>query len=168
MRIKEIVAEDFLNYKKPAMFIVSSVCDWKCCTEAGLDIEVCQNAPLVSSPTINISEETIYNAFISNDITKAIVIGGLEPMLQFDELIQLISFFRNHQNDTPFVIYTGYYENEIENKINQLKRFSNIIVKFGRFIPNRPHRFDPVLGLELVSDNQYAVQLSQPENHNEV
>lgn len=163
MQVKEIIVEDFLNYKKPAMFIVSAVCDWKCCREAGLDIEVCQNAPLVSSPTTNVSEETIFKTFVSNDITKAVVIGGLEPMLQFDEVISLINYFRCKHNDCPFVIYTGYNENEITDKILQLKEFSNIIVKFGRFIPNRPHRFDSVLGLELVSDNQYAVQISPPD-----
>ena len=54
------------------------------------------------------------------------------------------------------IIYTGYNEEEISEYINILHNFSNIIVKFGRFIPNSLHKFDNILGVELASDNQYA------------
>ena len=160
MRIRDIVAEDFLNYKRPSMFIITAVCDWKCCLEAGLDISVCQNAPLISSPVKDISSERILQSFSKNPISKAVVIGGLEPFLQFDEIENLISCFRSHGENCQFVIYTGYYENEIQKQINRLKQYPNIIVKFGRFIPNQAHRFDDVLGIELVSENQYAKQIS--------
>ena len=38
--------------------------------------------------------------------------------------------------------------------------YSNIIIKFGRFIPNREPHFDEVLGVNLASNNQYAKRIS--------
>jgi hypothetical protein len=39
---------------------------------------------------------------------------------------------------------------------NLLKGYGNIVVKFGRFIPNQEKHYDSVLGVELSSFNQYA------------
>ena len=58
------------------------------------------------------------------------------------------------------VIYTGYKKCEIENQLHQLKQFSNIIVKFGRYIPMQPPIYDEVLGVELASPNQYAERIN--------
>lgn len=160
MRVKDAIAEDFLNYKLPALFIASAFCDWKCCRENGLDEGICQNRPLADARTVDISIETIYDMFENNDITKAVVIGGLEPMLQFDETLDLIRFFRDKGENCPFVIYTGYYESEIQSEITKLRQFENIIVKFGRYIPGKPERYDPVLGVALASDNQFAMEIS--------
>lgn len=156
MIVKDIMAEDFCNYKKPSMFIISSVCNWKCCIEQGLDVAICQNSSLAQQQSHNVSDELIYQQYVANDITQAVVIGGLEPMLQIDELVNLIKLFRENGSNCPFVIYTGYYPYEIENELNRLKSLSNIIIKYGRYIPNRPSRYDDVLGINLVSDNQYA------------
>ena len=38
-------------------------------------------------------------------------------------------------------------------------RLQNIIVKFGRYIPDTDQRYDEVLGVILASDNQYAERL---------
>ena len=35
-----------------------------------------------------------------------------------------------------------------------------IIIKWGRYIPNRPSRYDEILGVTLASDNQYGKQIS--------
>lgn len=142
------------------MFIISSVCNWKCCIEQGLDISVCQNSSIIKQKTLDISPEIIYNMFVSNPITDAIVIGGLEPIDQIDEVIEVIDYFRKNNDNSPFIIYTGYYPKEIQNSLNRLKNYNNIIVKFGRFIPNRQRRYDEVLGIELISDNQYAEVIS--------
>lgn len=77
-------------------------------------------------------------------------------MLQINELIPLIACFRIQGCNDEFIIYTGYYPNEIEEELSMLKNFDNIIIKYGRYIPNRPSRYDEVLGINLVSDNQYA------------
>ena len=44
--------------------------------------------------------------------------------------------------------------------MNLLKKYKNIIIKFGRYIPNRPKKYDNILGIDLVSDNQYAEVIS--------
>ena len=43
MKIRNLVMEDFLNYRKPSMFIISSFCDFKCCIDQGKDFSMCQN-----------------------------------------------------------------------------------------------------------------------------
>ena len=45
---------------------------------------------------------------------------------------------------------------EVQERIKLLSKLDNIIVKFGRFIPDSPHIFDTVLGVTLASNNQYA------------
>lgn len=156
MKIKTIQIEDFVNYKLPSMFIGTSTCNWKCCKEQGLDSGVCQNAPLSKQPTKDVNDLFIYEQFVNNPITKAVVIGGLEPMLQIDEVESLINTFRTNNENCVFVIYTGYYPDEIKNELTRLKKYGNIIVKFGRYIPNKPNKYDDVLGVTLASDNQYA------------
>ena len=51
------------------------------------------------------------------------------------------------------------------NNTNNLTVFAdNIIVKFGRFIPNSPHIYDTLLGVELASNNQYAKIITGDNN----
>lgn len=160
MRVKGITPEDFINYKLPSMFISTCFCDWKCCTERNLDIGVCQNAPLAQADIKDIDNQTIYYQYAINPITKAVVMGGLEPMIQINEVEELIKLFRNQGEDCPFIIYTGYYPNEIPKPLETLKHYQNIIIKFGRFIPNDQSRYDEVLGITLASSNQYAEVIS--------
>ena len=160
MRVKSIVSERFQDYKLPSMFIATCFCDYKCCTELGLDIGMCQNAPLAQSENIDIPYQTIYEQFINNPITKAVVIGGMEPMIQINEVIDLINLFRNQGENCPFVIYTGYYPNEIPEPLERLKQYKNIIVKFGRYIPNSQSKYDEILGVTRASSNQYAEIIS--------
>ena len=96
-----------------------------------------------------------------NPITEAIVIGGLEPFTQFEDIFNLIKYFRENHCDDKFIIYTGYYPDEIKEEINSLKQFDNIIIKFGRYIPNRTEKFDKILGIKLASDNQYACYINE-------
>ena len=72
----------------------------------------------------------------------------------------MIKLFRSNGDISPIVIYTGYYPNEIQPKLDRLKKYKNIIIKFGRFIPDKANRYDDVLGITLSSDNQFAMQLS--------
>lgn len=157
MKLKYVVTEDFVNYKKPALFIGTAFCDFKCEKECG--IACCHNNPLINQPTINIDNKKLIELYINNDITKAIVIGGLEPFLQWNELLELIRAFREKTSD-DIVIYSGYYKEEILNYIEELKKFENIIIKFGRFIPNSKSMYDKVLGIELASENQYGERIS--------
>lgn len=159
MKIKGLKDEDFVNYKKPSMFIGTAKCDWKCCKEQNLDISMCQNSNLSNAKILDVPADEIYRRYITNPITKAVVIGGLEPFLQFDELLDVIKVFRDSGCVDDIVIYTGYYPYELMNELDKLKEYNNIIIKYGRYIPNHIKRFDKVLGVCLASDNQYAQRL---------
>lgn len=155
MRIKGITDEDFVNYKEPSMFIITSECSFKCDKECGE--AVCQNSSLVRQKSLNISIESLVERYLKNDITKAVVFGGLEPFDQYIEVFDFISMLRfQYQNNDPVIIYTGYERSEIDAKVRFLSSMPNIIVKFGRFIPGHEPHYDEVLGVELASDNQYA------------
>ena len=93
--------------------------------------------------------------YLNNPLTHAVVCGGLEPFDSWKELSSFISLFRGFSND-PIIIYTGYNKEEILNCVHLLQNFKNIIIKYGRFIPEMPHIYDSVLGVELASNNQYA------------
>jgi len=158
MIVKNIITTDFVNYKKPSMYIAFPYCDFKCERECG--IECCQNSELAKSCNIEISVERIIELYKqSSAFTKALVCCGMEPMKSFDDLVELITAFRKEFDD-DIIIYTGYNKNEILKEIRILKEFPNIIIKFGRFKPNSAHRFDEVLGVELASENQYAEKIS--------
>ena len=48
----------------------------------------------------------------------------------------------------------------IEDKIEVLSHYKNIIVKFGRYIPNKEKVFDEVLGVYLANEEQHAERIS--------
>lgn len=139
------------------MFIIFPKCSFKCDKEA--NCEICQNSHLAKEPIINYSVNKIVKRYKTNPITKAIVCGGLEPMDSFDDLKELVGALRIKTSD-DIVIYTGYREEEIEDKANDLKQFANIIIKFGRYIPNDKEYYNDILGINLASRNQYAKKIS--------
>lgn len=157
MIVKDIIFEDFINYKKPSMFIICPKCSFKCDIENGN--KICQNSNLVNQPSIELTNKYIVDNYINNNITGAIVFGGLEPFDTFADLLTLIHDLRKVTED-DIVIYTGYNKEEIEGYINMLSVFKNIIIKFGRFIPNNNPHYDNILGINLISDNQYAEKIS--------
>lgn len=159
MLVKGIVEYDIVNYKKPAMFISTCFCDYKCCKEAGIPTSVCQNSQLASEPNVEISIDEIIDRYTNNPLSKAVVFGGMEPMKQFKDVLKFVSTFRSSGNTDDIVIYTGYREDEVSREIESLKKFMNIIIKFGRYVPNSKERYDDVLGVTLASDNQYAKKL---------
>lgn len=157
MILKGLIDEDFCQYKKPAMFIIFPFCTFKCNRECGQ--QVCQNGTLTMSENINIEAEAIRDRYLNNPITSSIVCGGLEPFDTFQDLCQLIVSIRKLCDD-DIVIYTGYKKEELQNEIDILSDFKNIIIKFGRYIPNQSQHYDEVLGIYLASDNQYAERIS--------
>ena len=44
--------------------------------------------------------------------------------------------------------------------LDMLKAFPNIVLKIGRFIVGYEPHEDPILGVMLASDNQYAIKIS--------
>ena len=164
MYIKNLVDEDFTNYKYPSMFIGTSKCDGKCFVDLGLPPETCHNYELMKSDSkIYIGINRLIDRYLENDITKAIVFGGLEPFDQFPDIFAFIYGLRRKYNcNDDIVIYTGYEEYEIQSYLDELRdmNFENIIIKFGRFIPNDKPIYDEILGVTLSSSNQYAIEFS--------
>ena len=172
MIIKGITDEDFVNYKLPSMFIVMPNCSFKCDWENGSP--VCQNSVLALQPAHDVSHEYLVKRYLRNEISHAIVLGGLEPFDSFDDVVALVRYAREtwfHVDDgslayvkthcyDDIVIYTGYNKDEITDKIDILKQYPNVVVKYGRYIPNQQPHYDPVLGVYLASDNQYAERIS--------
>lgn len=160
MRIKGITDEDFVNYRRPSMYICTSVCDFKCEKECGQ--RCCQNSDLAKAPSIIVEDDVIIERYISNDITHAVVIGGLEPFDQFEELIEFVNKMRtNYHCMDDIVIYTGYYPDEIKGELATLSYFPNVIVKFGRYIPGQSKKYDDLLHVWLASPNQYSEMISK-------
>lgn len=159
MRLKFVKPEDFVNYRKCSMFMGACFCDWKCCHEAGIPESVCHNNDWAHNPIKDIPDGDLVDYYLKNALTSAVVIGGLEPMLQFDELLDFVKAFREKTQD-DIVVYTGYYPDEISDKVNALSEYPNIIIKFGRYVPNKPPRYDGVLGVTLAGDNQFAKRIS--------
>lgn len=157
MQVKDIIMEDFCNYKKPSMFILFPKCTFKC--EIECSKKICQNSPLVKAPTVDIELCKLVRRYVADPITEAVVCGGLEPFDSYDDLIDLVDTFRKYTDD-DIVIYTGYTEPEIYQELEALRQYKNIIIKFGRFIPDGVSRFDETLGIELASENQYAERIS--------
>lgn len=157
MKVKNIVWEDFCNYKKASLFILTPYCSFKCEEDCGE--KCCQNRSLIAQPTIDIDPNIIINKYINNPITQSIIFGGMEPFDSFNDIIDFIKKFRKICDD-EIIIYSGYTESELKDKIEILNKYSNIIIKFGRFIPHQISHFDNILGIYLASENQYAKQIS--------
>ena len=153
MKIKGLISEDFVNYKKTAMTIMFPYCTFKCGTE------YCQNSPLSKADNIEMDISDIVIRYLNNPITESVVMQGLEPFDSWNDLIEFVKQLRESTDD-DIVIYTGYYKEEIADKISLLSRYKNIVIKYGRFTPNQEKHYDEVLGVWLASNNQYAERIS--------
>lgn len=153
MLIKGLIDEDFVNYKKISMTIMFPFCTFKCGTD------YCQNSPLAHEENIEIDVTEIVSKYINNPITESIVMQGLEPFDSWNDLLEIVKQLRKKCND-DIVIYTGFNKNEIQEQIKILSNYSNIIIKFGRYIPNQEKHYDEILHVYLASDNQYAEKIS--------
>lgn len=156
MIVKEIRDEDFTNYKKPSMFIGFPFCTFKCEAECGE--HCCQNSALAQAPNIDVNVNKLIERYVKNPITQAVVCGGLEPMDSWDDLQCFILNFRYYSGD-DIVIYTGYNKDEIQDKIEWLKLYDPVIIKYGRYIPGHQPHYDEVLGVYLASPNQVAEKI---------
>ena len=149
------------------MYLAFPNCSFKCDKDCGK--AVCQNSTLAAAPTVEIAPENICERYLNNPITSAMVCAGLEPFDSKFDLIALVDCLRYKYNcNDDIVIYTGYTEEELTNSengqinfiYNNIIKYSNIIIKFGRFIPGQEPHLDTVLGVKLASLNQYAKRVS--------
>lgn len=122
-------------------------------------MSVCQNSHLTNQQIQEISIKDLILDFNKNKLQDCVIFAGLEPMLQFDEILKFIIEFRK-TNKEDIIIYTGYTELEIQDKIETLKQFDNIYLKVGRYKKDLPKIYDKVLKVELISNNQYGIKIS--------
>lgn len=156
-----IIKETVNDYKKTALLIGVKTCDYKCCIEQNIDNSICHNYNLDNEEEVDLSTQSLISRVLKNKLINAVIFGGKEPMLDkyFNDMLDVIECLRD-KSEIDIVIYTGYYKHEISEKIEKLKKFNNIIVKFGRFKLNGKKRFDNVLGIELNNEEQYAEKIS--------
>lgn len=169
MKLVNLIEEDFTNYREPGMFLGFPFCSGKCNHECGQII--CQNQALHDAESIDISAEEIIERYKNNPITKCLILGGLEPFDSMEDLTDIvwkwcIEFYQPGLRDIaygkdPIIIYTGYYPFELEEKLRaiaeiQLRYPHPVFIKYGRYIPGHKKHHDPILGVDLASDNQYG------------
>ena len=151
---------DFVNYKEPTFNIAAGIsCTFKCCPQ---NPELCINHSLNPSTVINHSILKLIERYDAQDISKTITFQGLESLDNIKQILWFIYAFRKNHKDT-IIVWTGYTKEECEDFIYLIKdkmHFPNIIMKFGRYIPDQQPHYDPVLGVNLASDNQYAEKIS--------
>lgn len=160
MKIKGLVDEDFVNYRLPSMFIIAPSCSFKCEKES--KSHCCQNGELAQREITELDDDAIIRRFVENPITDAVVFGGLEPMDSFDEVYSFIRKLRTEYCcECDVVIYTGYTVEECREEawLDKLASLRNVVIKFGRYIPSDKPHYDPTLGVNLASRNQYAIRL---------
>lgn len=152
MYIKNLMDEDTLYYKNVSMYVGCQSCSSVFGT-------------LTDYPDIEISAENLAERYINNNNSSAVVFGGSESFDFIDDIISFIDLIRNkYHNDDNIIIYSDYSEDEIKikykNYYKALKEYSNIIIKFGRFMPGQDSHMDNILGIRLRSNNQYAKKIS--------
>jgi len=159
MKLVNLIQEDFTNYKKPSLFLGFPKCSGKCNKLNGKI--VCQNEALRNAEKVEVSANEVIELYTKNNITKALVCGGLEPLDTPEDLLEIIKAFRQVSQD-DIVIYTGFTENEVKNSLiyAKLLQYPNIIIKYGRYLEGQKPHFDTTLGVNLASANQYARPIS--------
>lgn len=161
MKLKGIIDCDFTNYKEPVLTLEFPTCDFKCDKLNGC--QVCQNGHLAQEPDIEITREKIWQLYKQNPLTKGFCCQGLEPFDSYHQLYRFIKFIRiKCQCNDVIIIYTGYEPSEKWGQFvkSMIKKFPNIIIKWGRYVSNGKPYYNKILGVTLASANQYAEKIS--------
>ena len=166
MKIRFLIDTDVTNYRKTSMVVGMPYCDGKCWRDlnaqgGNYDWSLCHNHSIRDEREIEIAVNDLASRYISNPLSHAVVFAGMEPLLSIHQIVAFIIYLRGAcRCEDDIVIYTGYNEDEkpVSDFTNLLKTadVSNVIVKFGRYIPGDEEHLDPVLGVKLASKNQYA------------
>ena len=155
IEVKGIIWEDMVNYKKISTTLMFPKCSFKCDKENGT--QICQNWELAAAPSQAVQINSFMKSYINNPITEAIVVQGLEPFDSLLDLYTVAAALEDFNITDDLVIYTGYNRNEVSSHLKPLFSIpGHLIIKWGRYIPNQESHYDPVLGVYLASDNQYA------------
>lgn len=163
MLLLDLKLDNVTDYCKPSILLVFPFCKGKC--------KGCHNAQLQklsASEYKTISPSDVIDMYNKNEMQKAIVMAGLEPLDSIIDVEFLIhSAVANANRDIDFVIYTGYTEeelvdNEYENKLlSAFNKFpqdykGKLIIKVGRFDEEQRVNdyHSKILGVNLATSNQ--------------
>ena len=154
--LKGIIWEDFVNYKKICTTLMFPICkNFKCDRENG--VQLCQNWSLAAAPSQWHDIDDIMTTYMHTYLSEAIVLQGLEPFDSLTDVYTVAAAMEKWNIKNDLVIYTGYTRQEIASSLKPLFCIpGTLIIKWGRYIPNQKPHFDPVLGINLASDNQYG------------
>ena len=152
IKIKGIIWEDMVNYKKIGMTLMFPICKgFKC------GAEFCQNSGLAAAPSETVLINPLMRNYINNPITEAIILQGLEPFDSLVDVYTVAAGLSDFNITDDLVIFTGYNKEEISWRLDPLYNIpGHLIIKWGRYIPNQTPHYDPILGIYLASDNQYG------------
>lgn len=157
MEIKGVIWEDFNNYRLPSLFIGTSSCPHNC--------EGCQNEALKLVKGVKVTNAFLIDAYVNNPITKAIVLGGLDPLMTFEDTYSFVKDVRKRGINDTIIIYTGFKEEVVDHWVEKLVALGgHLVVKYGKYIKGHEPHMDSVLGVRLASDNQYAKEYNNGKN----
>lgn len=161
--ILDINSADFINNGKGTFSIaLGTTCSFKCCLELNLPASICQNNNCINNPKVITTIKKLIDLYLNQNMIKSLTFNGLEVLDNLRLLLWFIYYFRQQSQDN-IIIWTGYTEEECKDLIYLIKekmKWENIIIKFGRYIPNQKFHYDEILGINLVSDNQYSKKIS--------
>ena len=157
IELKGIIWEDFVNYRKICTTLMFPKCDFKCDRECGK--QFCQNKGLAAAESQWYDIDDIMTKYMHTYLSDAIVLQGLEPLDSLVDVYTVAAALNKYKITSDLVIYTGYDKSEVDPSI--LDKLSSLvpghlIIKWGRFIPNKNQHFDSILGVTLASNNQYG------------
>lgn len=137
IKLHGYLEEDLVDYKRAGMFLAFPTCTFKCAKELGLDPkDICQNYANISEPAKEYSLEELWQIYDKNPLTESFILGGLEPLDSFDDVMKFIKFIREEKKcEDDIVIYTGYFDIEIQDKMDILSRYKPVLLKCGRYKP---------------------------------
>lgn len=161
MFLIDVKTDNVVDYKKTSILLVFPYCSGKCGPS-------CQNwnlRKLHQTDYINVTSQDIVQLYKSLDTHNAVVMAGLEPLDSLDDVLSIIDRINLQRKACDIVIYTGYTEEEYNEKFEQkiIKAFKansrypnkKLIVKIGRYDEDfkKPWHSN-VLGVNLATTNQ--------------
>lgn len=155
MKLKQIVDEVFGDYKECGMLLIFPSCTWKC--------EGCQNKHLALLPTIDFPDDDILERYISNPFSRCIIFGGLEPLDSVCDIAKFIQYLMKIGANPLLVVYTGYELLEVNDILHTTSlwalftKYSNVVLKYGRYEQDGEACFNKALGINLASNNQSTI-----------
>lgn len=113
-----------LDINKSNLVMYTSYCDW----EHPLFSRQ-ENNELIKRVRFRVWFDDLHYLAKSKD---KIIITGLEPFNQYEEIKSLIDYFKECKLDTKFIIHTGLSKKALRQQLNELKQFDNVSIIFGR------------------------------------